>query len=534
MSMHQDNLPPLQDPAFLELMALFHEQTYLQRIKAMFTGLRQAKDSREYKIARLELQRQLAPAAAIVVPCLTILLLAVFASGREEDNRTYEMEIIQTEEMKDLEEIKEPERPIDDIQPTDIEFTPEIAVNTPTPTDAPMSPQPTPFDAVLTVKSPVILRGIVGSSRSAGMRGSLMAAHGGNKATEEAVMRALRWLKKYQKPDGTWGSNASAITSMAILCFLAHGEKPGESVEFGDTVQRGIEALIKLQRADGFFPGNYHQPIATYALCEAYGMTMNPNVKTAAEKAIVHVVRGQHPTGGWNYGMENKPQADGTYRDDTSVMGWCGQALKAAKMAGITCDGFDKAYKLAIAGFKKNYHPNGGFGYTSPGQGGLSGVGTLCLQFLGAGKSPEVEKTLAYLDAWTFDWQNPQGNSPVYYWYYITQAKFHSGGSRWTEWNRKFSAELVRNQKIEPKAIPGPDGELKDIGCWTSPAEKEHNDKATAGTGQAVGNVQDTCLSALQLMVYYRYLPTFKTPAVEEEVIATATDTGDIKVDTNL
>jgi len=46
--------------------------------------------------------------------------------------------------------------------------------------------------------------------------------------------------------------------------------------------------------------------------------------------------------------------------------------------------------------------------------------------------------------------------------------------------------------------------------------------------------VMDTCLAALQLMVYYRNLPTTSKEAVqvEEEIVATSTDTDDIKVDT--
>ncbi len=522
-----------KEEALQEVAALFQEPTYVQRIASMVSGFRQDHESREYKMARIELQRQAAPLAAILLPVMSVLLLVLLAAGSSQSDRSFETQIIDTEEVEELDEVEPPEPPPEDIQPSDVEFVGDVTVTTPTQSDAPMSPQPTPFDAVLQIKSPVIMRNIFGSTRTAGMRGQSLAAYGGNKETEEAVMRTLRWLKKYQQSDGTWGQNKSAITAMAILCFLAHGEKPGESVEFGPTVQKAIEALFTLQRGDGFFPGNYQQPIATYALCEAYGMTLNPNVKMAAEKAIVHVVRGQHPTGGWNYGMENALQPDGNYRDDTSVMGWAAQAMKAAKMAGITCDGFDKAYKLAVKGFQKNAHASGGFGYTSPGQGGLSGVGTLCMQLLGAGKAPEVDKTLTYLDAWTYDWQNPEGGSPVYYWYYITQAKFHAGGSRWTSWNQTFSKQLVRNQKIEKAAIADVQGKLQDVGCWTSPGKSEHHDGATYGAEPANGNAQDTCLSGLQLMVYYRYLPTFKTPDVEEEIAATPVDgKGEIAVDT--
>ena len=47
----------------------------------------------------------------------------------------------------------------------------------------------------------------------------------------------------------------------------------------------------------------------------------------------------------------------------------------------------------------------------------------------------------------------------------------------------------------------------------------------------------DTCLAALQLEVYYRYLPTTGQDAVkvDEEIVADATDVGeDIKVDAPL
>ena len=47
--------------------------------------------------------------------------------------------------------------------------------------------------------------------------------------------------------------------------------------------------------------------------------------RVIAEKAIKVVVVGQNPSGGWTYNC--KPSD----RNDTSYMGWCAQALKAAK-----------------------------------------------------------------------------------------------------------------------------------------------------------------------------------------------------------
>ena len=97
---------------------------------------------------------------------------------------------------------------------------------------------------------------------------------------------------------------------------------------------------------------------------------------------------------------------------------------------------------------------------------------------------------------------------------------FQNGGSRWKKWNEGMWPEYVKAQFVTEKAIADPQGVMQDIGWW------ENNDNA--GSNQRP--TMDTCLAALQLMVYYRYLPTFKTVEVAEEVAATAAESGDIKV----
>ena len=220
----------------------------------------------------------------------------------------------------------------------------------------------------------------------------------------------------------------------------------------------------------------------------------------------------------------NVNKEDGKYRDDTSYMGWCAQAVKAAKLAKLHVEGLEKAAKLAIKGFKKNAAPNGGFGYTSPGGGGLTSVGTLCMQLLGAANESEVKKSLDVMDTWqpSFEAKGPMGASLQYYFYYATQCKFHAGGKRWEGWNKEMKPLYVKAQQIEKNAIKDANGKDCDIGWWTN--GDTHTDRP----------VMDTCLAALQLMVYYRYLPTTSAEAVkvEEEIVATSTDTEDIKVDT--
>ena len=376
----------------------------------------------------------------------------------------------------------------------------------------------------MSVKSPIILKNIYGSTRNTGTRGVSLKRFGGDEQTEASVKRALRWLKKNQNKDGSWNKNKVAMTGLGILTFLAHGEKPGDSPEFGETIQKALEFLIKSQKAKGRLPGNYDHPMGTYALCEAYGMTLNPNVKTAAEESLAQIIKGQHPTGGWTYNLYNGvDKKTGKYRDDSSYMGWCAQALKAGKLAGLHVDGLKKASNLAIKGFKANGHPNGGFGYTSPSRGGLTAVGTLCLQLLGASNDSMVRKSQDVMDTWAigdYAGKNKVGSSPQYYFYYATQAKFHAGGKRWTSWNKAMKPIYLKAQKIQKGAYHF-NGKDHDIGWWEN--GDVHTDRP----------VMDTCLTALQLMVYYRYLPTTSARAVEveEEIVATSTDTDDIKVD---
>lgn len=518
-------------------MAVYLEPSYLSRLAQMARGLSRPRFTREYKAAVIEAQRLSAPVSALLLPLLAVLLLALLSENRPAPEPIYTVHYLKDEapppDLKDITPLKpEDATPTLNIIPSLVN-APDINIRTDVPTAAEslsLAPQAS-LGTVQNIKGFVITCPY-GGDRSGGMRGALLASHGGDQLTEDAVLRALRWLKKSQQADGSWKSQKIAMTGLALLTFLAHGETPdtARSPEFGGTVQRALEFLLSSQKPDGHFSGadgnEYAHPIAAYALCEAYGMTLNPNVKAAAEKALVPIIRGQHPTGGWTYRMEPglNPET-GTYRDDTSYMGWCFQALKAARLTGFKAEGLDKALKLAARGFKRNAHPNGGFGYTGPGQGGLTSVGALCLQMLGASQDKDVRKAVELMDRWepSLSDKSPAGNSPQYYCYYATQSRFHSGGQRWENWNRAMKALYVRSQVVEKAALKDDQGKLVDIGWWTN--GDAHTDRP----------VMDTCLAALQLMVYYRSqsLATTSDAAVraEPEIKASATESGDIHVE---
>ncbi|MBR4613860.1 MAG: hypothetical protein IKO40_14225, partial [Kiritimatiellae bacterium] len=114
------------DEGFKEIMSLFKEKGFFQRFASIATGLGKPKDSREYKEARTNLQRLMAPVVAVVLPCLIIVLLAVFGKSKGKDSLVVEVQVEQQEEQQEeLQDIEEPPPPetFDDFTPTDVDFS---------------------------------------------------------------------------------------------------------------------------------------------------------------------------------------------------------------------------------------------------------------------------------------------------------------------------------------------------------------------------------------------------------------------------
>ena len=514
-----------------EIDAAFEEKGFFRRMAEMFSGLSKPKSSAEYKLARTELQRLAAPILAIVLPVMAVVVLIVITAVTGQSKETITVDIASAvEEEAPLEE--EQEQEIEEVTPP--EETVEIQVDTPVvgpvtdsvapapPTNEPVSVKPATQDSVAFIKSPVTMRSMTGS-RSPGSIGAMTrgGAGYGDATTEACVLKALRWLKKTQKESGAWTGDI-ANTALAVLAYLAHGETPA-SKEFGTTVEKAIQYLIDAQTIDGNgvckFRGaggtEYGYLICTYALCEAYGMTKNPNAKQAALSALDRIVKNQSPTGGWDYNMKKT-----STRDDMSFEGWALQAVKAGKMAGLHPDGLDECIKKAIKCLKTRNFKNGGFNYCAGGgPTGLTATGCLCMQLLGYGDQQEVNAALDMMRGWlpvfeakgglTAGGPTP-GTNPQYYCYYAAQCKYQAGMCQgatpanvksWQDWNLAMKQVYPKTMK-DAGTIDGIDGKPKACGFW----DQGYNNP-TMGT----------CLCALQLMVYYRYLPTTQTKAGKVE-----------------
>ena len=553
-----------------EEMAKFEDDGYFRRLIKMFVGLGRPRNSPEYKEAIVELQRQTAPLLAILLPVLVVATLFVVTAVSGSGKRELKVEIVQADQQDDaLEEIETPQETEPPPEMDNIEITVDTPSMNPTemaseaapaPTAEPQSVKVASVDAMLNIKSPVTMKSVMGTSRGAGVRGTFTrgGASYGDAATEAAVMKALRWLKATQEPDGSWGTkpefglkkgmDKAAGAGFAILTYLAHGETPA-SKEFGPTVQKALDYLInsvyvvkdkngKLAkdpngntpyiRMSGAGGSEYGFLIGTYALCEAYGMTKNPNAREAAEKTLGRIISGQTATGGWNYNMARVTK-DGP--DDISFGGWAMQAIKAGKMAGIHLPGMEECIKKAVNCLKKrNYSEKAGFVYRATtnhkgGTGGLAGVGCLAMQLLGYAKEKEVANALNVMRDWqpsldkVYSYAPGKPENAQYYCYYAAQCKYQAGMCKdatpanftlWKKWNAEMKALYtksvitVTDKSGKPVTVKDPAGKDRPIGRWEN---KDHYNY----------DVMGTCLAALQLMVYYRYLPTTSLKATEVE-----------------
>ena len=82
-------------------------------------------------------------------------------------------------------------------------------------------------------------------------------------------------------------------------------------------------------------------------------MTKIKKLEEFARRATLHIIKGQHPNGGWAYNYDKGPAA----HTDLSVTGWNIQALKAAAYTGIEISGLDEAMDKAIKYAEAGYSP---------------------------------------------------------------------------------------------------------------------------------------------------------------------------------
>ncbi len=471
------------------------------------------------------------PTGSITLHAVAIVLLFLFASSvTREKTSEVEVQMIEVDEQQ-LDELLEDLKPPEDLpEMVDTVTPPDVEMDMTPPPDvqdfaaAPMQDM-TELNIASDAISPIIMRGLAPgqmANRTGAGRAASIGAYGGKwgQYAEAAVLRALEWLRLNQNKDGSWGtSDKQAMAGLGVLTFLAHGETTA-SEKYGPTVERAIRYLISVQTEKGEFLPNdpkngidstgetYSQAICVYGISEAYGMTRIPSLKSVMEKGVQVLMDGQQAKGGYDYKF-----AKGSRRD-TSLGGWCCQAMKAAYIAGAENPGLHDAMEKAVQDMKSVQKEDGSFYYSQVGAShsthSITAVAVLSLQLLGHGGDPETKRGLDFLGGANCNWKNPP-DWPMYAWYYIAQTKFHQGGANWSNWNNQFAPQFIRNQN--------PDGSWNSPGLSLPPGNSGREN---------MHPVYATTLAALTLQVYYRFLPTYQP--IETKTIDQKSD-DDVKIE---
>jgi hypothetical protein len=343
------------------------------------------------------------------------------------------------------------------------------------------------------------------------------------------VDRGLDFLRRAQQPDGRWSLAAypgaageaapklasdTAATGLALLSFLGAGHDHFAG-KHRDTVRRGLEFLLAVQKADGdlYAPADqlsnscawlYSHGIATMALCEAVGMTGDDLIRPAAARACGFISDSQHPErGGWRY----TPRSDA----DLSVSGWMLVALRSGQLARVpveqrTLDGvrslLDASLITPPSAAVKNKSARFHYNARKPEQ-RPSEMSTACMTALGTlmrlhtgwkSTDDRVVENGHALAAMRPTYGSPNEKiRDCYLWYYMSQVLVHTGGEEWDSWYESLGKTLATHQETAgPRA-----------GSWDPLGPTPDR------WGPYGGRLYVTALHLLTLEVPYRHLPTY-------------------------
>tara|TARA_R110002094_G_scaffold153245_5_gene140781 strand:+ start:419 stop:1891 length:1473 start_codon:yes stop_codon:yes gene_type:complete len=353
-----------------------------------------------------------------------------------------------------------------------------------------------------------------------GGRGS-MAARPASRAAGKAIQNGLKWLAEHQDENGRWDADGFmkhdkdgaasdgagsavhdvGVTGLAMLAMFGDGSTL-RSGPYKEQLKRATKWLKDQQHANGLFGSNashdfiYDHAIATYAMCEAYGLSNMAMLKQAAQKGINYIESHRNPYSVWRYQPRDND-------NDISVTSWCVMALESAKFFKLEVN--KNALMLAATYLDQVSTPDGRHGYTKAGEKSsrmpgdhavkfpiekceaLTAAGLFCRFFMGQdpNQKPIMKAAADLLIAKPPTWDTKAGSIDHYYWYYGTYAMFQMGGSHWKKWSKHINQALVPNQQTEGNAA----GSWDPAGVW----------------GEQGGRVYSTALSILTLEAYYRY-----------------------------
>ncbi len=291
-----------------------------------------------------------------------------------------------------------------------------------------------------------------------------------------AQMGGLSWLAHQQRPDGYWGNNEHrvALTSLATLAFLSHGETPS-SQKFGETVENGLRALLQVSnKSPDLSPSD--RALITWCLAETYGMTRNPTVLDSARThaSLLDSQVASH----WNVYAGHSLVFSGAAPERGKELLSSQRTIYAHRVDDL----MDRTTYSLLLAWASNREPNG-FNHDAE-----------------DGKHRK-------------DWRKTE--CPLQTAFLLTQSIYQIGGKAWEDWNNIFFPELVRSQRRKA-----------NNGWWSPKSLGVSNTQEADGMTAKESRIYAT---SLMLMTFprRRNLPSFqqlpedskKEPCDEDDII---------------
>ncbi|GAB4143319.1 MAG: hypothetical protein Fur0037_10880 [Planctomycetota bacterium] len=311
---------------------------------------------------------------------------------------------------------------------------------------------------------------------------------------DRAISGALRWLAAHQSEDGRWDSDGFmkhdaegvpcdgpgnpmhdvAATGLAMLAFLGDGNTLRRG-PYRQNLKRAASWLRSIQGEDGLFGETkahdfiYDHAIASFAICETYGLSGYRVLKRTAQRCLDYLAKHRNPHSVWRYQPRD---AD----NDTSVTTWALLALKSGKDFGLAID--EEAFGAVARWYDSVTSEDGMAGYTKRGERSSRMPGDHARRFppergeamtaaallgrLALGQDPKdavLAAAAARILAKPPDWK-PEAVD-AYYWFMGTAAMTRIGG----DGHRKWAAgllQIVDHQRHDGNAA----GSWDPVGVW--------------------------------------------------------------------
>lgn len=332
-------------------------------------------------------------------------------------------------------------------------------------------------------------------------------------ALKAAYGRALHWLVAHQDEDGRWDSDGFgkhdpdgvtdgagnslhdvSATGLSMMALLGSGSTL-RSGPHREALKKAAQWLVNQQDPQsGLFGPRaahdyiYDHAIATFAMCEAYGLSGKEELREPAQKGLDYLEMHRNPYAVWRYQPRDND-------NDTSVTTWALLAYESGDFFKLRVN--KEALVCAATWYDQVTTPDGRAGYTKAGEPSsrltgdhrekfppekgeaMTAAATFARYLLqqSPDKKPVMTASLQRMTNNPPRWQ--EGSIDAIYWYFGTSAAWQAGGEHWQTWSRTLG-ELAAHQRSD-----GPhDGSWDPIGVWD-------------GIG---GRVHVTALYALSLM----------------------------------